>query len=297
MRTDFGIHMKGGVITERDADFCTIRIRAPAGIFSVEQLRGIAMIAKKYGTGTVHCTTRQTLEIPHVKPVLLKKVEKALSKNTTPVGSEKDEIVNIIACPGVERCKFANIDTISLAKKLDEKLFGKVMPVKMRIALSGCPNACTSPMLNEIGVIGRVRPLRTPGLCTGCGSCVEYCKEKAIKIRNGISVLKEDKCVQCGVCIQSCHFDLLKAEHRHFLITVGGRRGRHPQIGRPLLTVETEEQVIFAIQKIVDWVYRRAWSGRLLSEQLDELHFEKFREDIIKLMAETNDNPAKKPSQ
>ena len=284
MRTDFGIHMKGGVITERDADFCTIRIRAPAGIFSVEQLRGIAKIAKKYGSGAVHCTTRQTLEIPHVKPVLLKKVEKALAKNETPVGSEKDEIVNIIACPGIERCKFANIDTISLAKKIDEKLFGKEMPVKMRIALSGCPNACTSPMLNEIGVIGRVRPLRTPGLCTGCGSCVQYCKEKAIKIRNGISELKEDKCVQCGVCIQSCHFDLLKAEHRHFLITVGGRRGRHPQIGRPLLTVETEDQVIFAIQKIVDWVYRRAWSGRLLSEQLDELHFEKFREDITKLM-------------
>ena len=293
MRTDFGIHMRGGVITERDADFCTIRIRAPAGIFSVEQLRGIAMIAKKYGTGTVHCTTRQTLEIPHVKPVLLKKVEKALAKNETPVGSEKDEIVNIIACPGVERCKFANIDTISLAKKIDEKLFGKEMPVKMRIAISGCPNACTSPMLNEIGVIGRVRPLRTPGLCTGCGSCVQYCKEKAIKIRNGISELKEDSCVQCGVCIQSCHFDLLKAEHRHFLITVGGRRGRHPQIGRPLLTVETEDQVIFAIQKIVDWVYRRAWSGRLLSEQLDELQFEKFRQDITKLMPETNDSPAK----
>jgi sulfite reductase beta subunit-like hemoprotein len=121
MRTDFGIHMKGGIITERNADFCTIRIRAPAGIFSIEQLRGIATIAKKYGTGTVHCTTRQTLEIPHVNPALLKKVEKALAKNETPVGSEKDEIVNIIACPGIERCKFANIDTISLAKKLDVK--------------------------------------------------------------------------------------------------------------------------------------------------------------------------------
>ncbi|MDP2797270.1 MAG: 4Fe-4S binding protein [Methanoregula sp.] len=295
MRTDFGIHMKGGVITERDTDFCTIRIRAPAGIFSVEQLRGIAKIAKKYGSGTVHCTTRQTLEIPHVNHVLLKKIEKALAKNETPVGSERDEIVNIIACPGVERCKFANIDTISLAQKIDKKLFGKEMPVKMRIALSGCPNACTSPMLNEIGVIGRVRPLRTPGLCTGCGTCVQYCKEKAIVIRNGISELKEDRCVQCGVCIQSCHFDLLKAEHRHFLITVGGRRGRHPKIGRELLTVETEEQVIFIIQKIVDWVYRRAWSGRLLSEQLDELHFEKFRQDIIAQgMPETNDNPAKK---
>jgi len=287
MQRDIGIHMKGGVITERNADFSTIRIRAPAGILSVEHLRGIAKIAKTYGSGEVHCTTRQTIEIPHVDPKNLKKIARALEKNGTPIGSEKDEIVNIISCPGTERCKFANIDTISLAKKIDEKLFGKVMPVKMRIALSGCPNACTSPMLNEIGVIGRVKPVRTKErICTGCGSCVFYCKEGAIKIKNGISVLDENKCVECGVCVQSCSFDLIKAEHRHFLITVGGRRGRHPKIGRNLLTVKTEEQVIFVIEKIVDWVYRRAWSGRLLSEQLDDLNFDKFREEIIKQVPE-----------
>jgi dissimilatory sulfite reductase (desulfoviridin) alpha/beta subunit len=278
--------MKGGVITERDADFCTVRIRAPAGVFSVEQIRGIATIAKKYGNATVHCTTRQTLEIPHVSPARLKKLERALAKNGTPVGSEKDEIVNILACPGIERCKFANIDTIGLARKVDEKLFGKEMPVKMRIAISGCPNACTSPMLNEIGIMGRIRPLRTPGLCTGCGTCVQYCKEKAIVIRNGISELKEDKCVQCGVCVRSCPFELLKADHRHFLVSVGGRRGRHPRIGRELLTADSEEEVLFAIDKIVSWVYRRAWSGRLLSEQLDDIHFEKFREEIVKAIRE-----------
>ena len=52
MRTNLGVHMKGGIITERDADRCTVRIRAPAGILSVEQMRGIATIAKKYGTGS-----------------------------------------------------------------------------------------------------------------------------------------------------------------------------------------------------------------------------------------------------
>ncbi len=62
------------------------------------------------------------------------------------------------------------------------------------------------------------------------------------------------------------------------------------------MTVETEEQVIFAIEKIVNWVYRRAWSGRLLSEQLDEIHFEKFRKDIADLMADPKDSSAKKPS-
>jgi anaerobic sulfite reductase subunit C len=286
MQTKMGIHMKGGVITERDADYCTVRLRAPAGIFTVDQLRGIATLAKKYGNGEVHGTTRQTLEIPHVKGEFLKKLAKALEKNNTPVGSEKDEIVNIIACPGVERCKFANINTVSLAKQVDAKLFGKEMPVKMRIAISGCPNACTSPMLNEIGVIGRIKPVRTEGLCTGCGSCRMYCREDAVRIRNGISVLDDDKCIQCGVCVRSCHLDLLKSEHSHYLITVGGRRGRHPKIGRPLLTVETEEQVMFVIEKIVEWVYRRAWSGRLLSEQLDEIHFEKFRDEILNKVPE-----------
>ena len=282
MQHEFGIHMKGGIITERDPDLSTVRIRAPAGFLTTDQLRGIATIAKKYGTGVVHCTTRQTIEIPHVDPARLKRLARQLEKNGTPVGSEKDEVVNIISCPGAERCKYANIDTISLAKRIDEKLFGKVMPVKMRIALSGCPNACTSPMLNEIGIIGRIRPIRTPGSAPVCGSCVYYCKENAIKIRNGISELDEDKCIQCGMCVKSCSFNLLKLAHHHYLITVGGRRGRHPKIGRELMTVDTEEQVLFAIEKIIDWVYRRAWSGRLLSEQLDEIHFGKLREEIRK---------------
>lgn len=285
MEKYLGIHMKGGVITERDPDFCTVRVRLPAGIISVEQMRGIAALAKKYGKGFVHCTARQSVEIPHIDPARLKSLARELEKNGTPIGSEKDEIVNVVACPGIERCKFANINTGSLAKKIDEKLFGKDMPVKIRISISGCPNACTSPMLNEIGIIGRIHPLRLEGQCTGCGSCVEYCKEKAIVIKNGISVLDENKCYQCGVCVRSCPFDLLKGEHLHYQILVGGRRGRHPHIARELITVENEDLVIFAVERIVNWVYRRAWSGRLLSDQLSDLQFDTFRDEMKKEIA------------
>ena len=286
MERVFGIHMKGGVITEKDADYCTVRVRLPAGIFTVEQMRGIASLAKKYGSGFVHCTARQSVEIPHVRPANLKVLARELEKNGTPLGSEKDEIVNIVACPGQERCKYANIETLRLARKIDEKLFGKDMPVKIRISIAGCPNACTSPMLNEIGIIGRIRPLRIEGRCTGCGSCVEYCKEKAIIIRNGISTVNEKKCLQCGVCIRSCPFNLLKADKIHYLITVGGRRGRHPQVGRELIELEDEEMVLSIIDKVVNWVYRRAWSGRLLSDQMTDLKFDAFRAEIQKEIAE-----------
>ena len=285
MEKNFGIHMKGGVITERDADYCTVRIRLPGGICTVDQMRGIATLAKKYGKGFVHYTARQAVEIPHVSPARLKALARDLEKNGTPLGSEKDEIVNIVACPGIERCKFANIDTGSLARRIDAKLFGKEMPVKIRISISGCPNACTSPMLNEIGIIGRIKPVRVEGKCTGCGTCAEYCKEKALVIKNGISHLDEKKCMQCGSCVRSCPFELLKVGHFHYLVVVGGRRGRHPRIARELIEVGTEDEVLAVVEKIVDWVYRWAWSGRLLSDQMTDLQFDTFRDELRKKVA------------
>jgi dissimilatory sulfite reductase (desulfoviridin) alpha/beta subunit len=64
MFKDLGVHMKGGVITERDMQYYTIHMRLPACIFSVEQMRGMATIAKRYGKCFVRCITRQTMEIP-----------------------------------------------------------------------------------------------------------------------------------------------------------------------------------------------------------------------------------------
>ncbi|NYT21462.1 MAG: 4Fe-4S dicluster domain-containing protein, partial [Methanomicrobiales archaeon] len=187
---------------------------------------------------------------------------------------------------GNQRCIFGNVDAIALATEIDRRLFGKEMPVKLRIAVSGCPNACTSPMLNEIGVMGKIEPIRVPGMCTGCGTCVEYCKEDAIAIKKGISVLDSAKCIDCGVCIRSCPYDLLKSSGPYYLITVGGSRGRHPKIGRELVAVRSSSAAADVVEKVVSWVYRRAWSGRLLADQLDDLRFETFREEIRKQIPE-----------
>ena len=282
MMKDYTLHTRGGVITERNADYATVRLRIPAGVLTADQLRQIARISVKYGDGSVHLTMRQTAEIPHVNPENLAKVAKALEKNGTPIGAEQNEVVNIMACPGTERCKYANCETIDLARKIDARVFGKELPIRLRIAISGCTYMCNSPLLNDIGIIGRIRPLRIPGLCTGCGTCVEYCKQCAISLKNGISVLDEEKCVQCGVCVHSCPYHLLKSEYDHYQITVGGWRGTTPRVGRELVTVETEEEVVEVVDRIVYWVYRTAWSGRPLADQMDEIGFEKFAEGIRK---------------
>ena len=50
---------------------------------------------------------------------------------------------------------------------------------------------------------------------------------------------------------------------------------RNPCVERELISVETEEEVVY-------WVYRTAWSGRFLADQMDEIGYEKFREEILK---------------
>ncbi len=280
MIRDYGTYLKGGVITQLDSDFTTIRLRMPAGILNAEKMKGIAAIAEEFGNGEVHLTTRQTVEIPHVDHKSIDVISKALDDNGTPIGAEREEIVNITACPGIERCKYGNIDTIHLAMRLDEAVFGRSMPVKLRIAVAGCPYACTSPVLNEIGIVGRILPRRIEGKCTGCGTCVEYCKEKAIFIQNGIAVLDHDKCVQCGLCIRSCPYGTIEQANLNYYITVGGGRGRHPKMGREFVEVYTEDDCVAVVEKIVYWIYRRAWSGRLLAHQLDEIEFDAFRDEV-----------------
>ena len=41
--------------------------------------------------------------------------------------------------------------------------------------------------------------------CTGCGECIDSCKDEAILGKNKfVHVIVEDDCTQCGKCLSSC---------------------------------------------------------------------------------------------
>lgn len=281
-----GVYSRGGVITEKKSDYCTVRLRLPAGVISPEQMVGVAEIAKKYGSGDVHLTTRQTLEIPHVEPKNLEAMVVELEENGTPLGAEREEVVNIVACPGNDRCRASNIDSISLAKRIDEKHFARDMPVKIRIGISACPNSCSGEQFNEIGITGICRPIRDPGLCTGCGTCVEYCRESGIMVKNGTVQVDGCTCILCGACVSTCPYDILISEPPAYRITVGGRRGRHPAIGVPFITVTSEDYALEVVDKLIDWVYRYAYTGKLLADQMNKMDFDVLKESLLQQLPE-----------
>ena len=132
MRHSYDPDSQSGVIVESGEAAYTVRLRIPAGIVTPKQLQGIAEAAEKYGGDGIHLTTRQTIEIPHVPEENLQGLGVALEENGTPFGAEYLNVVNVTACPGTERCRLANIDAIPLALRLDEKYFGREMPVKTR---------------------------------------------------------------------------------------------------------------------------------------------------------------------
>lgn len=47
--------------------------------------------------------------------------------------------------------------------------------------------------------------------CKGCTNCVKRCPTEAIRIRNGHSVIDEERCIDCGECIRLCPYKAKKA--------------------------------------------------------------------------------------
>lgn len=165
------------------------------------------------------------------------------------------------------------------------------MPVRVRIAISACPNGCTSERLSEIGITGLRKPIRDEGLCTGCGTCAQTCKEKAVSMVNGRMILDSNLCVQCGMCIDSCPFHIIRGTVPHYMITVGGKRGRHPVVGRELIRVDSEDKAVEVVDRVVDWIYRFAYSETTLTDQLEKMKFSAFQKRIIQEFGNSNIEP------
>lgn len=242
-----------GVIPKKDG--LMVRLSLKPGYLSCEQLIAIGKIAKKYGFGKVHLTTRQGLEFK-IKYENLEKVEELLEKEGINIGSTGTRIRQIVCCIGSE-CYSSIGDSVSLARKLHDEFEGIWVPKKLKINVSGCPNNCTHHQFCDIGIYFRYILELDKEKCTECGKCENFCEINAIDRKN--KIIKEN-CIGKGDCLKLC--DAINVVDKVISIHIGGKGGKFPKTAKHLIDVKTEDEVLEVVDILIE-MYSKFGKGRI----------------------------------
>lgn len=160
----------------------------------------------------------------------------------------------------------------NLREFLEKRVVGPLrLHHQFRISISDCPNACSGPQIVDIGIIGSRRPTVDREPCSRCGGCVEICREQAIDLANDqdFPVLTQDNCVGCGQCIDTCPTHTLREIQEGYRVLLGGKLGRHPQLGTELHGVYSTDEIITIVNHCLDHYCKHNLNGERFGEILN----------------------------
>ncbi len=145
-------HSHLGVHAQSQDGLNYIGVRIPVGKMLPDQMRGIAKVARRYGTGEIRLTVWQNLLIPHVRT---EDIDTAIAE-IKEVGFDCDAdpiLGGLIACTGSFGCKYASADTKSNAVELGDYLKEEVeMDQPINIHMTGCQHSCAQHYIGDIGM-------------------------------------------------------------------------------------------------------------------------------------------------
>jgi sulfite reductase (ferredoxin) len=171
-----------------------------AGRLSGHQLRLVADLADRFGSGHVRTTSRQKLVIVDVEPAATAELAARLDELDLPAAPSSFR-KGVMACTGIEFCKLAIGETKGrarwLAEELDRRLPG--FDEEIRVHVNGCPNSCARFQVADIGLMSALakRPDGTKsdaflvhlGGAMGEGGAGEASFGRKVK---GVRILAED---------------------------------------------------------------------------------------------------------
>ena len=132
-RIDVSSLKNKGFLPQRQENMFSMRLKVVGGRVDAKKLKAITDAAEKYGSGYVHLTSRQQIEIPFVKLEDAEKASSELEMQGIFGGSSGKKVRAIVACHGNSVCKYGLIDCQRLAYKIDEKYFGEPVPKKLKM--------------------------------------------------------------------------------------------------------------------------------------------------------------------
>ncbi|MGA0561550.1 NirA family protein [Ancylobacter sp. VNQ12] len=152
-----------GVYPQKQPGLNWIGVVLPVGRMTVEQMRGLARIARDLGDGDLRLTVWQNLVLSGVADENVGLVEAAaeaigLSTRATAIRA------GLVACTGAAGCKFGNADTKATAEAIARHCEARVaIDLPVNIHVTGCHHSCAQHYIGDIGLVGARVPVNEEG--------------------------------------------------------------------------------------------------------------------------------------
>ena len=122
-----------------------LRVRIPNGQSFSYQIKVLAQIAEGFGNGVLDVTTRQQIQIRHLKIDNIPEVFELLEMSgLTSAQTGQDNVRNIMGCPvaGIHPRELLNAspEVLALTQHILENREFTNLPRKFNVAITGCPD-------------------------------------------------------------------------------------------------------------------------------------------------------------
>ena len=143
-----------GIHRQNKDDLHYIGVSVPVGRLPVSQMRAVADVAEKFGSGELRLTVWQNLILPNVPSDRVDEAVECLRAAGLEC-SAGAVLRGTVACTGNRGCRYAATDTkahaVELASLLDAR-FKIDQPINLHV--TGCPHSCAQHYVGDIGLLG-----------------------------------------------------------------------------------------------------------------------------------------------
>jgi NAD(P)H-nitrite reductase large subunit len=123
------------------------------GLITPEYLESVAAAVRKHEIPLLKITSAQRLAIGGHGPEAVADIWRVLG---FPDGPKRPVGVHYIqACPGSRGCKYGQLDSLELGRKLDKAVMDAALPAKTKFGLSGCVMNCCESYIRDVGLFGK----------------------------------------------------------------------------------------------------------------------------------------------
>lgn len=263
------------------------RVITRNGKTTAEEAIALAEAAKRFGSGELAMTTRQTVEIQGISFANIEPFQAFLAEYGMETGGTGPRVRPVVSCKGTT-CQYGLIDSFELSREIHERFYKGYhhvkLPHKFKIAVGGCPNNCVKPDLNDLGIVGQRMVKVDLEKCRGCKNCQieKNCPMKAAGVADGKVHIDETICNKCGRCMGKCPFGVFDEYSGGYRVYIGGRWGKKYARGRSLDVIFTsQEDVLKLVEKAILLFKDQGIGGERFADTVARIGFENAQQMLL----------------